>query len=133
MRKILLSAFLFIIVGCGDKFSVGEKVYSIIAKNNSSKIISIFYKSNYPDTSLPSAEPILGGILPNGSRFLDSKKKWETVFAESPRDTLSFFYLSVDTLSAYPWSVIQSQYKILKRYDLSLQDLQNRNWTITYP
>ncbi len=32
-----------------------------------------------------------------------------------------------------PWDTVKAKYLVLKRYDLSLQDLESMNWTITYP
>lgn len=33
----------------------------------------------------------------------------------------------------YPDTLLRKGYKILKRYDLSIDDLDSLNWTITYP
>lgn len=50
-----------------------------------------------------------------------------------PADTLSIFIFSYDTLRKYDWETIRKEYKILKRYDLSLPDLRNLNWKVVYP
>ncbi|NLL27401.1 MAG: hypothetical protein GX259_01250 [Bacteroidales bacterium] len=63
----------------------------------------------------------------------DSKEKWEKVFKKLPKDTLSIFIFDSDTLAKYSWDRIRSDYNILKRYDLSLKDLETQNWTISYP
>ena len=44
-----------------------------------------------------------------------------------------FYVFSVDTLEKYSWEEIREGYKILKRYDLSMDDLDSLDWTITYP
>jgi len=31
------------------------------------------------------------------------------------------------------WDSVKANYLVLKRYDLSLDDLKRMNWTITYP
>ncbi len=49
------------------------------------------------------------------------------------KDTLSVFFFHQDTLQKYKWQEIKDKYKILKRYDLSLNDLQNLNFSIPYP
>ncbi len=41
-----------------------------------------------------------------------------------------FDKIIIDTTS---WDIIKADYIVLRRYDLSLQDLENSNWTITYP
>jgi len=53
------------------------------------------------------------------------------------------FLISSDTLMEYVFDAqvientsrdsIKAKYLVLKRYDLSLQDLKNADWTITYP
>ena len=40
-----------------------------------------------------------------------------------PNDTLSFFFFHVDTVRKYPLEILQKDYKILRRYDLSSQDI----------
>lgn len=134
MKRVSFFLFLFIlsILSCRDN-PLTEKVYSIKVYNNSQKTVTTFYEKNYPDTNLPDQKPLLSEIKQNNYTFIDSREKWEEAFSEAPKDTLSFYILSIDTLSKYPWGIITSQYKILKRYDLSLQDLQNQNWRITYP
>jgi len=37
-----------------------------------------------------------------------------------------------NTLETTSWDTIKLNYKVLKRYDLSFQDLEKMNWTITY-
>ncbi|MCL2727598.1 MAG: hypothetical protein FWD56_04360, partial [Bacteroidales bacterium] len=48
-------------------------------------------------------------------------------------DTLSFFIFDADIFNAYTWEEIQSGYMVLKRYDLSPQDLRALRRRITYP
>jgi hypothetical protein len=89
----------------------------------------------YPDTSLPANKPIFSTIAPNTVGYvIYSSTKIETLFEKDlPKDTLSVYLFNADNVDASGWNVIQSQYKVLKRYDLSLQDLQTANFLITYP
>jgi hypothetical protein len=48
-------------------------------------------------------------------------------------DTLSVFIFDAQVLENTPWDTVKAKYIILKRYDLSLDDLNKLNWTITYP
>ncbi len=50
-----------------------------------------------------------------------------------PNDTLSIFIFHSDTVSSYPWQTIRTEYKILKRYDLSIADLERLNYKVSYP
>ena len=85
---------------------------------------------NYPDTNLATNKPLLQTISPYASTKVISKEKWEDVL---PKDTLIIFILSKDTVDKYTWEKIRSTYNILKRYDLSLEDLENLSWTVIYP
>jgi hypothetical protein len=88
----------------------------------------------YPDTSLPATRPIFSTIAPNAVGYvIYSSIKLETFFEKDlPKDTLSIYLFNADNVDAMGWNVIQSQYKVLKRYDLSLKDLQATNFIITY-
>ena len=62
----------------------------------------------------------------------------ENVTQTTPSDTVSIFYFHADTVNKYTWENIQRDYRILRRYDLSLQDiiaLKNKNGIpeIPYP
>jgi hypothetical protein len=93
-----------------------------------------FSPTAYPDTILPINNHI-------GMNNVESNEKqlvWESVNKEDlikslPLDTLSVFIFHADTLDKYTWEEVRDNYKILVRYDLSLQNLQLLNYTITYP
>ena len=50
-----------------------------------------------------------------------------------PSDTFMIYVFDANILNTIPWDTIRKYDMYLKRYDLSLQDLKNSNWTITYP
>lgn len=135
MKKAWITGIVFVVCFAGTCKTnpFAEGVYSITVTNNTPMLVSCFYQSNYPDTSLPASRPVLAGIRPNDYTFLDSKRRWEEVFAGAPGDTLSFFILSADTLNAFNWDEIRNRYLVLKRYDLGIQDIKNMNFKITFP
>ena len=45
---------------------------------------------------------------------------------------ISVFVFDADIVQNTPWETIKANEIYLKRYDLTLQDWQNNNWTITY-
>ena len=98
-----------------------------------------FYVANvnmehvYPDTALLSDKPPMRVIRPGESAAWDISYPFELFFPELPHDTLSVYVFHPDTLAAYEWPVIQAQYKVLRRYDLSLSYLQQHNYIIRYP
>jgi hypothetical protein len=44
-----------------------------------------------------------------------------------------YFFLDKEVVDTVPWDTIRSKYLILKRYDVSFDDMEKMNWTITYP
>jgi hypothetical protein len=71
--------------------------------------------------------------MPGSKTPYDSDEKWEDVFKSLPSDTLSIFIFRAKTISYYDWQLIRNNYKILKRYDISLGDLKQKKWIIPYP
>jgi hypothetical protein len=116
-----------------------DNSYEINLVNNSGHSIGYYfatggkYGTYYPD-SLPETNDYIAYDI---SKVLqpgyESHLNWEKFFQTLPKDTLSVFIFHTDTLNKYSWKEIRDGYKILKRYDLSLTDLERMNWTITYP
>ena len=48
-------------------------------------------------------------------------------------DTLWYFVFDAAIVENTPWEVVARDYLVLKRYDLTLKDLQRLDWKITYP
>jgi hypothetical protein len=109
-----------------------DHVYSIKVRNNTNDTLLFYESYNYPDSSIVQNKPILTRIYPKDYSHLDSKKDWDEILVP-PKDTISIFILNKDTVDRYSWDKIRNDYNVLKRYDLSLDDLKNLNWTITYP
>jgi len=112
--------------------------YSIKIINNSSKDIMVlpgydkFGANEYPDTTLPINKPHLIRVNKNNYNFIDASFDWKDVVNNLPSDTLSIFYLDADSVINLTWNMIQINYLILGRDDLSSTDLESNNWTITF-
>ncbi len=99
--------------------------------NNTIDTIQVYAGYNYPDTTLDLEKPRLVMIYPNTQNGgIESKTDWKD---QLQSDTLNIFILSKDTVDTYSWEDIRSEYNILKRYDLNIDDLEKQNWAITYP
>ena len=110
-----------------------DRVYSFWLENKSDKFINFLVSDTYPDTTIPDTYNKIKGVSSGSKASYDSYKKWEDVFDKLPSDTLSIFIFSDNTISNYDWQIIRTNYMILKRYDISLDDLENQKWIITYP
>lgn len=134
MKKILIILVFFVsYAGTCEKNPFAENVFRIKIANNSADTVTTLVSYQYPDTTIPDRYDRLGGIRPNDFRYFDSREPWKEVFKDLPKDTLSVFYFSLDTIQAYDWQTIRSGYRILKRVDVSLQDLENNNYMVNYP
>lgn len=131
--KILKDAFsgIFLLIICsGGCIKWVEHNYRIEIRNNANDTIQFYANYTYPDTVIITEKPRMIMAYPKSFGFWDSKKKFESLL---PSDTISIFILSKDTVNQYNWSVIKSDYKILKRYDLSIGDLKKLGWEVSYP
>jgi hypothetical protein len=145
MKKIFRITILFfgLILVLSSKCVDSEPpVYPLYLMNNSNYSIGYYfaiggkYGTFYPD-SLPETDYIVGRELSENEKFTyygdvewDNQNSFNKYF---PHDTLSVFIFSSDTLNKYTWEEVRDGYKILKRYDLSYQDLEEMDYTITYP
>jgi hypothetical protein len=87
-------------------------------------------KNCYPDTTISFGKRL--GLVKAQSYFVDNigTLPIKNYFNNIPSDTLSVFYFHPDTLAKYSWEEIQRDYKVLQRYDLSIEDvkmLYNKN------
>ncbi|MBN1184618.1 MAG: hypothetical protein JXB49_20160 [Bacteroidales bacterium] len=62
-----------------------------------------------------------------------SQNGWPFLVQRSVNNRLNLFFINVDTLKKYnDWSYIK-EYKLYKRSEYSLEELENKNWNINYP
>jgi hypothetical protein len=140
---VLFTALIFIgNICCKPEKGDCHKTISFI--NNSEKAIYVSRDTHYPDTlyfghfSSPALNSSFNKILGEMSsdRPLQNRDCWEDDFdydALIPSDTLMVYVFDAQVLESVPWSTVVHDYLVLKRYDLSLSDLVNMNWTIIYP
>lgn len=122
-----------VLISCNAPF--GARIfYKFTIQNNSSKAISFQVGKNYPDVAIPNVEAArVIGINPLMHQSHESGEKWSEYFRKLPADTLTIFFFSQDTIKKYDWAEVQTKYMILKRKDISLQDLEKSKYILIYP
>lgn len=138
--KIIVLLF-FTLVLCSnscEKAPFVDKAYRIIVINNSSKDVYVHKadldaERQYPDTLLPTSNATFLKIPAKKRGYFDSKTTWEENVKDLPSDTLSVFFIDGSTFENEEWDTIRDEYLIIERYDLSIEDLEKSNFTITYP
>jgi hypothetical protein len=136
MKKIILFIVpVFFLTTCGN-FDGTD--YRLKIKNNTAKYLYYYDIFTYPDTSfgavnIPEVKDNYQ-IKPNSERSIPTQVSWERIFEKELRsDTLSIFIFDEDVINNIPWDTIRKNYLILKRYDLSYEDIDKLDWTISFP
>lgn len=139
MKKLFV-IFCFLVLVIGSTFVSCEvpwgatKWSGFDIRNNSDITVHTFLSENYPDTLIPDSNLIRRIALSPGKAFqFSTTDKLSKYFSELPVDTLSVFFVSQDTVSKYSWNQIKTRYLILKRQDISLDDLKDKSYLIFYP
>jgi hypothetical protein len=134
---IILASILMLTVACPDRDYAPDS--TLLIKNNSKDTLLYFIEfKSIVDTVLPSynlfpdeSTKSTWLIFPySESRYKDAFIK---TFNELDNKVLMVFIFDAKVLETTPWDTVKAKYLVLKRYDLSLQDLEDMNWTITYP
>jgi len=100
--------------------------------------ILVYYDFNrYPDTSVPQQNPFLNDTqyelaLVSSNETKIEKNEFVKILNSSDRSMMLFIF-SRDTIDQVPWPRIRDEYLVLRRYDLTLEDLETMDWTVKYP
>jgi hypothetical protein len=131
---ILLCFFVFFCIISCEKCE-----YPLIKfENSSEKPIYITYDVYYPDTLSVRLGISLGKdfkVEPNSyntTAFNAAPKGWETLFKRISSDTLMIYVFDA-VKTDDPNDHTPMKDRILRRYDLSIEDLQRMDWILYYP
>lgn len=130
--KYILAFSITILFICGE-CNFTESVYRIRVRNKSSQTISVFAGFILPDTVLPAVKPEMKTISPGEFEDIYDSEVGDHDFKRSFYDEkLTLFVLSSDTIAKYPWATIEEKYMILKRIELTPDDLEEYG-SVSYP
>lgn len=118
-----------ITIGFTNNADYALSVYSIFIGCYSEYVI-------YPDTSLPTKCPPQWGInniSPFSKKELFLTNKPEKIFDYYNTDTISIFVFSTDSLNGLAWEYVASNYVVLQRYDVALNDLDSIWDQLSFP
>lgn len=99
--------------------------------------ILVGFDFKYPDTSLIASNQFSNQFSYPTSLILSKEfqvypDNWISSFNKIPDSKIMIFLFSKDTFDMVPWETIRSEYKVLRRYDLGLEELRAIDWTIVY-
>lgn len=132
---LVIVCLCFFLISCEKK----DVHYQIWFNNNTDYCIGVFYDPYYPDTTIAypwfPADSTECKIQPDGNRVYTNghfKSTFESFF-ESTNDKLMFFVFDYDTITTCEWQDVVDDYMVKQRYDVSLYDLNQLDWRITFP
>lgn len=139
MKRQILKSFLclFLMGSCDSCLYMDSEVTLKIA-NQSEQDVYVLLGGIWTtaDTLLPDIKTTarLKSIAKDVTRDVGMEgTTWKKKFKEFGIDTMRIFILSADTVAKYKWEVIQKDYNILQRYDVSYKDLDKRHEPLYYP
>jgi hypothetical protein len=135
--KLFIIIFVLFIVSCKDTKDCHRRIKFY---NNSSQDVYACFSWDvlFPDTTIDKTgydESRKANANSFSESSLLSRDCWESFLTSDDKimDTLMIFVFDAKIYEDTSWDTIVSNYMILKRYDFSLKDLEDRNWIIIYP
>ena len=141
MKNIFLyhtALILFVVssLPCCTSENTSDCHYSLTIQNNSTTDV---YYYIWPDSTLGKADDPHFSVNINIYKCPSKQSKvdklrdcWETDYFAKGFKLYAYIFDS-HVVEMTNWDTIKINKEYLKRYDYSLQDIQLRNWTITYP
>ena len=113
-----------------------DKHHFIHFYNSADYDIFVQQSYDYPDTSSYGGDVTTPGWnLKVESHHSNNDAIWSRGTYESKlrEDTLIIFVFNADTLSTYGWNYVKDHNIVTQRYYLSLSDLNNLKWCLSFP
>jgi len=119
--------------------------YSIKFSNNTTKSLRVkeeFLSKHHPDpfnlTRLAYAAQGEDHKVYSGDQDNRSAMGGRSCYEDAPTldgftDTVFVYVFDAELIENTPWDIVVKDYLVLKRYDLSLDDLRRLDWRVTYP
>ncbi len=134
---IITSCLLLLITSSFSSCETGHLDDRLTTINNSQHSIFSIIQFNFPDTALLGNGGCIGcfvEIAPNASEYHLNGVNWERdIKRRNKLNTLTVFIVHSDTLRKYPFEQLQADYNILRRYDLTVDQLKSMDWKVRYP
>ena len=135
ITALVFEFLLFTAQSCKDRSDCHG---GITIQNNSSKAIYVDAAAGYPDTTYFKYGPNPAGNAydkkveagQGNTAGVNSFGNCMESFLTKP---IMIYIFDAHVLETTPWDTVIAHNLYLKRYDLTLADIKNRNWLVTYP
>ena len=134
---LVLLPFFFLSMTCRKESDICH--YGLWLNNKTDKPVYVVASFDYPDTSINFQNPLLGDnniVWPHQrTDFLREGHCLENdIEVLSPGHKLSIFVFDADQLKYdSSWTQIRQNYQVLKRFDYTVDELRNTNFSIDFP
>ncbi len=137
---ILLLNIIPLLISCeATNTAKCHKIITVVNKTN--KTIYVDASESYPVTDFTKliVDPLFNPQTTKVEANASSKNVlptygncYEAMFPNIKSGIMMVFVFDGPTLETQGWAYIKANNLVLKRYDLTLKDLEDMNWTITY-
>ncbi len=128
MKIVFIVIMSFILMGCPDPDECCDSTITII-NNSQGDVI--------PWEAYSDVDTTISFVLPQNAEIIlaESELRIEGNFINTMQNgsTMRLFLFSRDTVDQVSWERIRDEYLILRRYDLTLEDLESMDWIVEYP
>ena len=136
---ILLLAWVCLASYCTKPRKENDNCHTAIRfSNNTSKALYImdyplahYFPDPFDITNLPRGYKVNSGEQNN--RKMRVHDECLEIYIKNSMGTVFVYVFDAEIIENTEWKVVKRDYLVLKRYDVSLKDLQQLDWTITYP
>ena len=141
MKKIFLFATIVTLFNSCEPTNTASCNKIITVVNNTNKTIYLERSEDYPnfDSYKYYPDPLFNSQTTKLEANTTSKNVlptfgncYEGIYKSIGSGIMMVYVFDGPTLETEGWEYIKDNNLILKRYDLTLQDLKDMNWTITY-
>jgi hypothetical protein len=140
MKKIIIFlSIITLLISCEPTNTAKcHKIITVVNKTN--KKIYVDHSFDYPETDF---RKLIGDPLNSGAWKIEANSTndvlslppncYEAIYPSRIKSGIMMVYVfDGPTLETQGWDYIKANNLVLKRYDLTLKDLKDMNWTITY-
>lgn len=102
--------------------------------NNSDKTLYVRSNIYYPSDTLSSLREFnehIHKVLPNSVNTNCLARGAKTCYNAFPK--IMIFIVDEQVMATVPWDTIENEYMVLRRYDLTPEDLELLDWKVPYP
>jgi hypothetical protein len=136
IRISIIACFALLFQACPDSDFI-----FLDLKNNSNDTLAVYiadgFHTAYPDTLLKNQGRLWGSFPKETSTIYGFSIAPEKIYKRLPKDTLSIFILDMNNTYGIKmdsiWKEMNYGKRFLRRYDMSIQDIKQLKFLLSYP